>query len=387
MNQALSNLPIYLFVLPWSLHHLGGVNQVVINLARQMALQGSFEPVILVMDWDANEPVWETVHGLRTVRWRIRGPYSGHNVKWRIANFFWRRRFAPAFKAFCRDHNVAVINSHYPNEATLTLDALAQTFVPAPQIIVSFHGGDVTSLQASAPSKLNIWRELLKRAHGVVVCSSALGQRVEQILGCAPTVIHNGIDAAAFCSMAGSSSKNPRRTLLSVGKFEENKGQDVLVRAFATLVADYADLDLMLVGATAATLQPLRQICVQLGIQHRVYFRPDVLHHDVASCFASASIFVLPSRVEPFGIVLLEAGCFALPVVASAVGGVPEILEDGVTALLIEPDRPDKLALALRTVLDDPASARAMGERLRVHVLKNFSWTRAHDLYVQLARP
>lgn len=386
MNRSSTSLPVCLFVLPWSLQHLGGVNQVVINLARQMASQGSFEPVVLVTDWDAPEPVWETVHGLRTVRWRVRGPQAGGNLKQRIASFVWRRRFAPAFKAFCRDHKVSVINSHYPTEAALTLDVMCRTFVPTPKTIVSFHGADVTALQASSPVILDTWREFLNRAHGVVVCSSALGRRVQQTFDIVPTVIHNGIDSAAFIDMAGLPSLAPRRILLSVGKFEAKKGQDVLVRAFAAINDDYADLDLMLVGATDKTLQPLRQLCVQLGIQHRVHFRPDMQHHDVARCFARASIFALPSRQEPFGIVLLEAGCMALPVVASAVGGVPEILEDGVTGRLVQPDEPDELALALRALLDDAESARAMGERLRAHVVRNFAWTNAHDLYVRLVR-
>jgi glycosyltransferase involved in cell wall biosynthesis len=268
----------------------------------------------------------------------------------------------------------------------LTLGALSTTFIPAPQIIVSFHGSDVTGLQYSAPVKLDFWREFLKRAHGVVVCSSSLGQRVSQLFGFAPIVIHNGIDSVAFCNMAGPQQAATRRTILSVGKFEVQKGQDVLIKAFASLVYDYSDLDLCLVGATASNLQPLRQLCVQLGIQHRVYFRPDVLHNDVARCFAVASIFVLPSRQEAFGLVLLEAGCLALPVVATAVGGVPEILEDGVTALLIEPNRSDKLALALRAILDDEVAAQAMGAQLRAHVVKNFSWINAHGHYVELAR-
>ncbi len=380
------NLPVYLFVLPWSLKHLGGVNQVVINLARQMIARRSFSPVVLVTDWEAEDPVWEIVHGIRTVRWRVVGPVHRLNPRQRISRLLWHRRFAPAFEIFCREHNVTVVNSHYPTDAALTLDALVKSLVSPPKTIVSFHGADIARLQALEPTILKKWSGMLLKSQGVVVCSSALGLRVQETLGIVPNVIHNGIDSAAFIDMAGLPQSGLRRIILSVGKFETKKGQDVLLNAFSTLVEEYADLDLMLVGATDNALSPLLQKCEQLGIQHRVQFCTDMPHNEVARCFACATIFVLPSRQEPFGIVLLEAGCLALPVVASSVGGVPEILEDSITALLVNPDRPDELAVAIRALLNDRMSAQAMGERLKAHVLKNFSWSRAHDLYVRLVQ-
>lgn len=385
LNTSSISPPVYLFVLPWSPAHVGGVNQVVLNLAREMTARGSFQPVILVTDWEARAPVRETVHGIRVVRWQVRGPVSGFAPKQRLALWWWLRRFEPAFEAFCREQRVAVINPHFPTEAALTLASMALRLRLALKILISFHGTDVSGLQAASAVQRQSWKAVLSQCQGVIACSSALSQRLQRAIGVTPGVIHNGIDADSFIRKAGPVQRGERRLILSVGKFEGQKGQDVLLQAFAGLAELYADIDLMLVGATDHALPVLKQSCEQLGIHQRVRFMTDLPHDEAARCFASATMFVLPSRQEAFGLVLLEAGCLALPVVATAVGGVPEVVEDGVTARLVKPDSPDELVHAIRQVLDDSASAQAMGERLRTRVLGHFSWARAHDAYVRLA--
>lgn len=371
-------------MLPWPLQHLGGVNQVVLNLARAMQARGSYKPVVLVSDWACAQPVWGEVEGVAVVCWRLRGPAAGASHKVRLATWWWARRFGPAFARFCQQHAVATINPHYPTEATLLLEPLARAHGVQAPLVVSFHGADLTGLQATPPHTQRAWNELLRRAGAVVACSAALADRVAGSFGVAPTVVHNGIDAAAFVRMAGPRQPQAggRRTILSVGKFEHKKGQDVLLEAFASLAARHANVDLLLVGATDAALEPLRRRCAELGLNARVAFKPDTPHPEVARLFAAAHLFALPSRQEPFGIVLLEAGCLALPVVATRVGGIPEILEDGVTARLVPPDDAPAMAAALEAMLVDPAAAQAMGERLQSHVNRSFSWARALDGYV-----
>ncbi|NMM86720.1 hypothetical protein B2J88_20510 [Rhodococcus sp. SRB_17] len=141
---------------------------------------------------------------------------------------------------------------------------------------------------------------------------------------------------------------------------------------------------LVFLGASDVELPSLRNLCTKEGLAARVSFFTDIPHAQIAEHFRQASIFVLPSRQEPFGIVLLEAGCFALPVIASKVGGIPEIIDDTLTGLLVNPDQPDELANALRSVLNDPARGRAMGQKLRLRVIREFTWTHAHDQYVRL---
>src|SRR5690606_25667459 len=120
------------------------------------------------------------------------------------------------------------------------------------------------------------------------------------------------------------------------------------------------------------------------GLVGRVHLFPDIPHAQVANFFRAASLFVLPSRQEPFGIVLLEAGAFGLPVVASRVGGIPEILTDGATGRLVAPGDAEELAASMRSVLTDRVTSVEMGERLRRHVFSRFAWTTAYEKYIAL---
>jgi len=90
--------------------------------------------------------------------------------------------------------------------------------------------------------------------------------------------------------------------------------------------------------------------------------------------YSHAAVFVCPSVYEPFGLINLEAMACETPVVASAVGGILEVVEDGTTGLLVEPARPDALAAAIRGLLDDPGRRRAMGQAGRRRVEAHFSW-------------
>jgi glycosyltransferase involved in cell wall biosynthesis len=380
--------PVYVFVLPWSLSGVGGVNQVVINLAREMQKQGHFQPLILITDWDAAEPAPGSEFGLPTLRWRVRAYRSGMNLKERLAYWLWERRFRAQLEQLCRDRRVAAINVHYPGASALALQRCIAAMAQPVPLILSFHGADLGALRRAPPAEQALWAAALPRADALVTCSRDLRRQLLDICGeqLNVSVIHNGLDAAGFAAMASVAPEPARaaRTILNVAKFEHKKGQDVLLDAFATLVADFPDLTLVLAGASEHALPELERQAARLGVSGRVRLLRDVPHTAVAQLFAGATVFALPSRQEPFGIVLLEAGACGLPVVASAVGGVPEILEDGITAHLVPPDDAARLAQALRTVLDDPGGAQAMGARLREHVRSHFSWRASTAGYAAL---
>ncbi|KQV79077.1 hypothetical protein ASD15_20655 [Massilia sp. Root351] len=380
--------PVYLFVLPWSLTGVGGVNQVVINLAREMQKAGHFEPLILITDWDAQSPQAGTECGLPTLRWRVRAYHSGMGLKETLAYRLWERGFGRALEQLCRTRRVAAINVHYPGASALALQRCVAAMARPVPLILSFHGADLGALRRAPAAERALWAAALPRANALVTCSRDLRRELLDTCGAQlnVSVIHNGLDAAGFAAMAAPAGAAPGagRTILNVAKFEHKKGQDVLLDAFASLAADFPDLTLTLAGASDQALPGLEQQAARLGLASRVRLLRDVPHAAVAQLFASATVFALPSRQEPFGIVLLEAGAFGLPVVASAVGGVPEILDDGVTARLVPPDDAAGLAEALRAVLRNPDAAQAMGARLRQHVQNRFSWHASSAGYAAL---
>ncbi len=381
-----SNRSTYLFVLPWSVSHLGGVNQVVINLAQEMIKSGAFDPLILICDWNAHDPIREEIQGLATVRWRIRSYQSAMSWKERLAYIFWERRFRRRFANFCRVNRVAAINPHYPGPTSLALERVVTSLGLKIPLLLSFHGADLATIQNAKPGEITRWRDALPRVHRVIACSRDLANNIASTLGndLPIQVVHNGLDSAKFRSLSGVPVVMEGRMILNVAKFEDKKGQDVLIRAFATIANDFPDVKLVLVGSTDSKLEPLRDLCVQLKIDRRVLFFPDTPHHQVVEFFRRASLFVLPSRQEPFGIVLLEAGAFGLPVIASRIGGIPEIVEHGITGRLVPVEDTEALADCMAAVLRSSECAELMGARLRQHVEGNFAWSSALEKYCAL---
>jgi len=150
--------------------------------------------------------------------------------------------------------------------------------------------------------------------------------------------------------------ENP--TVISVANFRREKGHEVLLRAFALVVARLPQARLVLVGEGELE-GSLRELVTALGIEHAVNFRGRV--GDVWPELAQANVFALASHYETLGIAVLEAMAAGLPVVASAVGGVPELVEGERTGLLVPPNDPDALGRALLELLNAPITARSMG--------------------------
>jgi starch synthase len=181
--------------------------------------------------------------------------------------------------------------------------------------------------------------------------------------------------------------------VIFVGRITRQKGVPVLLRAAASLdpsaqlvlcagAADTAELGLE-VASLVADLQASRT---------GVIWIPEMLPKtDVIQLLTHALAFVCPSVYEPLGIVNLEAMACSTAVVASRVGGIPEVVEGGVTGLLVPPDDPASLADALNRLLRDPGRAAAMGLAGRKRAVDEFSWdtvaAQTAALYAELVRP
>jgi D-inositol-3-phosphate glycosyltransferase len=134
----------------------------------------------------------------------------------------------------------------------------------------------------------------------------------------------------------------------------------------------------------------LEAVAGDSGLALRVRFLGAVEHEDLADYYALADICVVPSRTETFGLVALEAQALGTPVVASAVGGLTEIIEDGQTGILVADREPQAFARAIASLLDDAALRERMGEAARLRAA-SFTWTRAVErlaaIYSRVTRP
>jgi colanic acid/amylovoran biosynthesis glycosyltransferase len=181
----------------------------------------------------------------------------------------------------------------------------------------------------------------------------------------------------------------PPYKLLSLGRLDRIKGFDVLLRAAKQLDSWGMDFHLTMAGEGPRGLQ-LRFLCKALRLTERVSFPGFLPYHRVSDCFRAADVFVMPSVIhrtgERDGIpnVILEALLHRVPVVASDVGGISEVIEDGETGFLVPPDNPTLLAQAIVRMTRDRKAALAMAERGRARVLEIFDPQRCHREVVDL---
>lgn len=250
----------------------------------------------------------------------------------------------------------------------------------------------------------------LEGADAVVAVSDAMR---EDVLSCYPAleagrvrVIHNGVDPTRWRpaldrELLESHGIDPERPIaLFLGRVTRQKGLVHLLRAAGHMTED---AQLVLLAGAADTPQlaaEVRGLVDDLSRRRSVvWIERMVSQAEAAAFYTSATVFVCPSVYEPFGLVNLEAMACGTAVVATAVGGIPEIVVQGETGLLVstgrlgtdgEPTDPEQLARALAAALDavvgDPARARLMGERGRERVLEHFSWSAVAEQTLVLYR-
>ncbi|MEL6282686.1 MAG: glycosyltransferase family 4 protein [Pseudomonadota bacterium] len=155
----------------------------------------------------------------------------------------------------------------------------------------------------------------------------------------------------------------------ALGTLSDRKGQDLLIKALAELRRRGIDAELRLGGGPGNRREAFERLAASLGVEQQVKFLGWV---DAIDFMSELDVFCLPSRSEPFGIVLLEAMAQALPVVASDVDGPADILAAD-AGLLVPADNADAFADALATLAGDPAAAVALGERARDRAAAEFS--------------
>jgi glycosyltransferase involved in cell wall biosynthesis len=269
--------------------------------------------------------------------------------------------------------------AHVGIRAVSGLDALAKAGRIAKKPAVVFTAHNVPSFEASGWLRRMAGRRALRnvgrRVDRTIAVSAYLRDRLVSDIGFDPAkvaVVHNGVDAAAIGAAVAASDRAATRDAAGIpadafvigtlGRLVESKGIEVLLSAFARLSKDRPSLRCVVVGDGPAEAA-LKKTAAELRIQTRVAFPGFV--EDPIAWLAAMDLFVLPTLQESFGLAALEAMAAGLPVVASATGGVPEVVDDGRTGVLVPPGRLDDLTAAIAGLIDDPKSRGALGGNAR----------------------
>jgi glycogen(starch) synthase len=251
---------------------------------------------------------------------------------------------------------------------------------PAP-VLVTLH----QALPDEPVARDSLLGHLLRTADWVTGCSNAVlahtRQLVPEVIPCS-SVIHNALERPPFDPQP--ISFDPPR-ILCLGRLVADKGFDLALTALATVLDRFPNARLVIAGE-GSERERLWQQMIHLNLAKSVEFIGNVPPENVARLIDAATLVVVPSRLEGFGLVALEAALMARPVVATRTGGLVEVVVHRQTGLLIEGDNSAALAQAIVLLLEHPPLATQMGHAARDRAQKEFNWRRHVDAYDALYR-
>ena len=275
---------------------------------------------------------------------------------------------------------------------------LTKPFFKIP-IISTAHGSDAFALRSSlmrrlkqfAVAKSDAWTANTRATSDALELHSSLPK---------PHIIPIGVDVDHFCSgnRVGLRQELPENELLAlfVGRLVENKGAYDLLQAFSLLPLDlHARTSLWVVG-DGEERSKLQEYAQTAGISHKIRFWGSIDNHRLPDFYAAADLFVAPSFAaatgssEGQGVVFLEAFAARLCVLATRVGGISEVVEDGHTGVLVEPHDPQQLSAAMSNLLGNERLRLEFAQNAFSKVKKHYDWKKIAqdfgDLYLSVLK-
>lgn len=329
-----------------------GAEAMVEEVAQRLTDQ--YDITIITGRYQRKLPKRDTVHGVSVIRVGLGMSFD----KW-LYPFL-----APlAARRLRPDVLHAVLESY----AGLAL-VFCRTLVPRAKRVLTLQSTNTTFLL----------KTLHRRPHAITAISSPLILRAKRFKRDDVIYIPNGIDLKAINHAKTRVDRDPKR-ILFVGRLEPMKGIDTLLQAFARLDPQY---HLRIVG-DGSEREKLKAMAQELQISDRVTFAGFVPVPTIYDEFVQATIFCGLSRSEALGNVFLEAQAAGCAVVASNVGGIPEIVLDQQTGLLVPPDNPRAAAEAIQSLLTQQQQRSALLARAEEHVQK-FSWQTVTKRYADV---
>jgi glycogen synthase len=365
--------------------HTGGVEEHTHHVARQLRALGHLVEVWTV---DRGEHLGtQQVDGI-TVRY-LPCPLPARSLGGALR---FLRNLPPGAAAWWRarralDPDILHVQCFGPNG----LYALAMHRLTRIPMVVSSHGetfmDDHDVFACSRLFRAGL-RAALSAADSVTACSQVVATDLSSRFGSRPaTLVPNGVDPAEFVTPSDRRHQTPgatgatadrRPVVLALGRVEHRKGFDLLLDAFAR--AKLPSGTRLVIAGDGSELERLKVRAARLGLAGSVEFPGRLSRPAVAAALERATVFVVPSRVEPFGIVVLEGWRAGLPVIATRHGGPAEFVTDGVDGLLVDPLDTATFAGTLSVVLTRPDLAARIAAEGRASVA-GYTWEHTASAY------
>ncbi len=287
----------------------------------------------------------------------------------------WRRHL----RRIIRLEAPTLINAHAPVPGLADLAAgLAKDIT----FIVTYHTGSMRKGRWPVDAFILFYERVLcprlfSRADRIITSSDFVRDSFLTGFGHKCTTMTPGVDERLF-TPAPHRLENQLLFVAALSRGHAHKGLDLLLETFAGLRQGRPLLRLDVVGS-GNDLERYRERCRTLGIESAVRFRGRLSGLELAQAYRDATVLALPTRIESFPIVVLEAMASAVAVVSTTVGGIPEQIDHGRTGLLVDPDDGPGLAASLARIIDDPDTAARLGDAGRQEIIRSHTWDQQAD--------
>lgn len=243
-------------------------------------------------------------------------------------------------------------------------------------VVVNYRGGEAETFLSGASASV---RMSMRQTSALIVPSGFL-KAVFARFGMSAAIVPNIVDTARFSNPAPH--RATRRHLLVARNLEPIYDNETAIRAFSLVHRQYPDATLTIAGS-GPLADALRELAAQLGVAGAVIFTGRLDRDAMAEAYRQADIAINPSLVDNMPNSVLEALASGIPVVSTDVGGVPFIVNDGQTALLVPPHAPEAMAQAMLRLIDDPALAEKLVDNGLAEV-ENYTWQRVWPLLAEV---
>ncbi|MER7000181.1 D-inositol-3-phosphate glycosyltransferase [Streptomyces sp. NPDC000410] len=375
----------------------GGMNVYIVELAQRLAELNIEVEIFTRATTGGLAPVVELAPGV-LVRHVDAGPYEGLAKEELPAQLCAFTHGVMQAWAGHRPGHYDLVHSHYwlsGHVGWLAAERWGVPLVHAMHTMAKVKNAALAEGDAPEPAARVIGETQIVDAADRLIANTA--EEADQLIGfydadpAKVAVVHPGVNLDRFRPADGRAAARARLGLpqdalipLFAGRIQPLKAPDVLLRAVARLLDEDPSLRSRIVvpvvggpsGSGLAKPEGLQKLAARLGIADVVRFRPPVTQARLADWFRAASVLVMPSHSESFGLVAVEAQATGTPVVAARVGGLPVAVRDGHTGILVPGHDPADYARALRRFVDDPGLTDRMGAAAAVHA-RGFGWDTA----------
>jgi glycogen(starch) synthase len=347
---------------------IGGVEVIARKLLPALQRRGH-EFIVVTPKTSANSPDEDEYEGIPVYRFSFENHFTPSAVDYVIGM---RRKIDGLKRAFLPD----LVHINAVNRSNFFYLTTSQT--PRLPLLVTLHGQWEKQIEP-------VVEQTLRRADWVAGCSAAMLDRGRQLvpeIGARSSVVYNGIEMPLLAPEP--LPYDPPR-IACLGRLWPEKGMDLALLAFVSVRERIPKARLIIAGDGALGAE-LQQQAADLGIASAVDFLGWVAPENVTALINTSTIVLVPSRQEALGLVTLEAAAMARPVVATRVGGLPEVVMHEETGLLAEPENTGALAQSMIFLLENRDAAARMGQAARSRVQRLFSWDRYVEAYDGLYR-